>query len=881
MCRMKTNRRSLSNCCLRSLTELGFPHDRRSKITLYALFGFLSCLVLSGVAFGFPQAAKSSDAKPAAPSVAGTVTVITSQGQANDLAGVEVRLSTRVPGSIPQSTLTGEDGRYQFTHLAAGTYTLEVNQEGFQSSAQVIVLGQEESLIENITLRINSVTQEIEVHGQTSEIVAQSAEMTSSLSSEQLDTLPLAQQKFTDALPLVPGVTRTPEGKLNFKGQAENQGLLLVDSTENVDPVTGSFSIPIPVDLIQSMNVYNAPDSAEYGGFSGGLTRIETKPPSDTWNYKLHDFIPGFRGKNGHLRGIADFTPRLQFGGPLIKKKLNFTEELTYEVRNQPVRGLAWPFNETKTRGFTSFTEFQAILSPRHLLSVNVNVFPLRRQFADISALVPQSASSDYLQHGVSVSVSDAYQFHSSALLSTVLRYTRFDSNAHGQGPAAMQITPEGWGGNFFNSWSRTGNEFEALPTFQFPAKSWHGRHELKIGVDLSRRSYAGNSLSHPIQVLREDRSLAERIDFQGAGLLSGADTEVAEFVEDHWAVNSHLGLNFGGRLSSQSIGRAAAFGPHLGLAYAPGQNAKTVIRATAGVFYGHAPLLAADFVDNPTRVISFFDPSGALVGEPVSFQNAYFTSGGGSGVQNVRRDPGTSPRTYSWNVEIERELRRNVSLRLTYLDSQTRNLFVVNPSVGLTGSNSILGLTNSGASHYRQVEATIHARPYERSDLNVSYVWSRARGDLNMLSDTFVPFEQPVIRSNVSGTLASDNPHRLVSWSVFQFPWKLTFSPVVDLHSGLPFSKVDVVQNYVGTPNSQRFPTFVSLDVKIYREFALRMPFMGRSSHRKIRLGLFSLDVTNHQNPHDVYNDIASQFFARFTGYERRRDGFVIDIIE
>src|SRR5205807_918364 len=149
--------------------------------------------------------------------------------------------------------------------------TVEVNQEGFQSWAKVILVGQGDSFYENVTLQINSVTQQLEVRGERSEISAESAETTASLSSEQLDTLPLAQQKFTDALSLTPGVIRTPEGKLNFNGQSESEGILLINSTENVDPVTGSFTVPLPVDVIESMNVHDAPDSAEYGGFSGGL----------------------------------------------------------------------------------------------------------------------------------------------------------------------------------------------------------------------------------------------------------------------------------------------------------------------------------------------------------------------------------------------------------------------------------------------------------------------------------------------------------------------------------------------------------------------------------------------------------------------------------
>jgi len=61
---------------------------------------------------------------------------------------------------------------------------------------------------------------------------------------------------------------------------------------------------------------------------------------------------------------------------------------------------------------------------------------------------VPQSASSDYDQKGVSAGISDFHSFHSGALLRIALRYTRFESNAHGQGPADMLVNPEGWDGN-------------------------------------------------------------------------------------------------------------------------------------------------------------------------------------------------------------------------------------------------------------------------------------------------------------------------------------------------------------------------------------------------------------------------------------------------
>lgn len=797
------------------------------------------------------------------------------------MADVTVKLTGPPPNGLVQSTVTDADGRYQFAQLAAGSYTLEAREDGFKPWSATVTVQAGQAVVQDVLLQISSVDQQVEVRAEVTPIVAtQSVESTATVSNQQLAALPLPTQKFTEALSLVPGVVRTGQGKLSFNGQEESQGMLVVDSAENVDPISGSFSIPIPVDAIQSMTVYPLPESSKYGGFSGSLTAIETKAPSAAWAYKLLDFPPSFQGKNGQLVGIANWTPRFEFGGPLVKNKINFSQELTYEFRRTPVRGLAWPVNETTTRTTTSFTELQVILSARHLLNINLNIFPSGVEFANINTLVPQSASVNYHRNGASVGVSDTYQLLSGAILNTVVRYTRFDSDTWGQGPADMEITPLGWGGNFFNAWSRRANQVETLPAFQLPAKTWHGRHEVRFGEDVLYRSYNGSSVSHPIDLLAQDGSIAERIAFQGAGLLKATDTEASEFVEDQWNVNSSLTLNFGARLSSQSIGRDAAFAPRAGVAFAPGGGRKTVIRASAAEIYSHVPLLAANFAENQSRVMSFFDSTGALLGQPVTLENAYLPSGTPAIMPGAQSGPETSPRTFAWNVEFEREVRRNVSLRLGYLENHTSDLFVLDPLLNPTGGDGILALQNTGVSHYRQAQVTAHYRPSESTDLTVSYTWSRAEGDLNTLSDTLILFEAPVIRPNVSGILPSDVPHRVLASGVFRLPWKLAFSPVVDVHSGFPFSNVDVLQNYVGVPDGLRFPAYFSLDARIYREMTLHVPLLERSKGRKIRLGIYSTDVTNHQNPHDVFSNVASPIFGTFAGFQRRIDGMVLDLI-
>ncbi len=326
-----------------------------------------------------------------------------------------------------------------------------------------------------------------------------------------------------------------------------------------------------------------------------------------------------------------------------------------------------------------------------------------------------------------------------------------------------MLVNPEGWEGNFFSSWTRNANQFELYPTFQFAPKKWRGRHEFKIGMDVTHRSYAGSSLSHPIQLLRQDGSLAEEISFTSNGPLNASATDVEEFIQDRWIVNDHLSIDVGGRLTSETVGRAAAFGPRVGFAYSPGRTQKTVFRAGAGLFYDRVSLLEEDFVHNPQRTLSFFDETGQPMGSPIPYLNAFVGNGAGLLASRVRLEPDTSPRSFVSNIEVDRQLWGNAIMRVSYIYSQTRNLFIVNPIPDVFGSAGLLGLFPTGQANYHEFEATLHFQPVHHADLNVSYIWSRARGDLNTVSNIFLPLEQPIIRPNVSGILPSDIPNRVV----------------------------------------------------------------------------------------------------------------------
>jgi hypothetical protein len=772
----------------------------------------------------------------------------------------------------------GENGGFEFTGLAPGSYDLTCAALGYEPLIQkdIVIAEGEVPFIQVVLPPEVILRQEVEVKEKAPAVSLETTAPPATISSVQLRTLPLVEQKFLAALPLVPGVVRTPDGKINIKGVTENQGMLLIDSAETVDPVTGSFSIQVPIDAVESVEVQKTAYQAQYGRFTGGLTSVQTKAPLDKWNWELNDFLPSPRIKSGHWVGLEDDSPRLGFTGPILKDKLTFSEYTIYDLNNQPVRGLAWPHNEIKKQGFDSFTDLYYVSSPQNLVTTNLKVFPLREQYDNINSFIAQSASSDYAQSGFSLGATDRYMFTNGGVLTTLFQYTDFDSYAHGQGSQDMILTVDNWEGNWFNAWTRAGREQELLQNYQSGRKDWAGRHTLRTGGEFVHRSYNDLSKSHPVQLLRPDGSLAELITFQGAGVLNAEDTEVAAFAQDHWAFNDHIALDYGVRFSGQTLGAHAAFAPRLGLVYSPGRNAKTIIRSGIGLFYDRLPLLAGDFTQNLTRVVTYYNTLGNPLGPPIVLQNFYQEKKEHGTVVPSHNRLGSTPFNLTWSAELDQEIRPNLILRASYLSSRSYEEFIINPLYN--APSPLMLLSNTGGSRYHEFETTLRFRVREKADFNISYVESLSRGDLNTLSAVFVPFEQPVIRPNFFSTLPSDVPNRLITWGRLKVPWDITASPVVDLHTGFPYSAVDVLQNYVGTPNTLRFPTYFSLDLQLAKDFRMRL--IPWAKNHKFRGAMRVFNITDYGNFRDVHNNVDSAYFRQYAGFLHRFFDVSLDVV-
>src|SRR5438477_7553233 len=333
----------------------------------------------------FVPATSASQENSRLGSIHGTLT--TSQGDASDgLAGINVQLAANPPDGAPLSTSTDDAGHYEFKELKAGSYTVSINQTGFTAFTKSLRLNPGEAGVVDIRLELLTVSEKVEVQETTQSIATEDATTPSvSLTQRQLISLPTAQEKVREVLPVTPGVVKTMDGKLDFKGSDENQSLLLVNSARTTDPVTGSFAVPVPTDAVQSFNIYKTPYNAGLGSFTGELVEVETKPPDDGFSYRLKSFIPSVLGKNGSMIGLQEATPGIDFSVPLIKHKLLFSEIFQYDMKKRTVRGLPWPYDISKKQGFSTFSTVEAILSNQHVLTLTVNAYPLRTRYADIN----------------------------------------------------------------------------------------------------------------------------------------------------------------------------------------------------------------------------------------------------------------------------------------------------------------------------------------------------------------------------------------------------------------------------------------------------------------------------------------------------------------
>ena len=411
--------------------------------------------------------------------------------------------------------------------------------------------------------------------------------------------------------------------------------------------------------------------------------------------------------------------------------------------------------------------------------------------------------------------------------------------------------------GGFFNHQDRDTTRTEWEEIYRSHPHHFFGSHEINAGLDFSHSSYDGRQEFLPVDVVGVAGYPLERIQFGPTSTFSTDKNETAWFIGDKWTVSNRLTFDLGLRVDRDSTTDSVNTAPRVGFILGLTGDGKTVLKGGAGFFYDRVPLNIPTFSALPARAVIALGPAGQVLSS-TDYSNVI-----SNGLRN--------PRSEVWNLEVDRQVTSDFLVRVAYQQRHTVYHFFLNPFT--SGASGVLALSDRGNDIYKELQVTGRYRIH-RSTLNASYVRSRAYGDLNDFNQFFGNDPYAVIQPNQRGRLSFDAPNRFVAWGEIAAPWKLTIAPVVDVHTGFPYSTINQYREFVGPRNELRFPRFVSTDLQVLRE--IRLPI--KEKHARVGFGVFN--IFNRPNYRDVQNDLDSHPFGEFfNGVSRTFHGkFVLE---
>jgi len=787
----------------------------------------------------------------------------------------EVTLRRRRDAGI-QTHQTNERGVAEFMVLDPGRYTISVFKDGFEQ-----VTTKEFELTPQLKLEVALTLipklqdhQEITVRAAAGSPLEAGASPPTELQRDQAKGLPTKPVTVTDVLPLVPGVLRGPDGQIEISGAGENQSALLVNSADVTDPATGQFGPTVPIDSVDNVGVSKTPYLAQYGRFTAGVITVETRRGGEKWHFELNDPLPEFRIRSLHLRGLRAMSPRLHLDGPVVRNKLYFSQSTEYTLSKNAVRTLPFPFNESKRTSLNAFSQLDYLFSARHTLTTSFHLAPSTDRFVGLDFFNPQPVTPNIESHDSTISVIDRLNFKLGVLQSIVtIRPSRV--GVSGQGYTEMILSPVGNRGNYFSRQVRSASRTEWQEILSPPAIHKGGAHNLQLGMSLARSSSLGGISANTVRIEDSAGNLVKRVEFAGAGRFHLRDWEASGFLQDHWMLKPGFAVDGGVRWEQQSITGTSRFAPRAGFSWTPFAARRTVVRSGAGVFYDHVPLNVYAFGSYPEQVVSIYGAGGVLIDGPRSYLNITAKSALSRFplIDRKNQNGDFAPYSLAWSAEIEQPVSTSMILRAKYLENRAHGLLTVSPKA-VAGKDALV-LAGDGNFLNRQLELTAQFKWTAKHQVVVSYVRDESKGNLSEATRFLGNFPYPIVENGAYTNSTASVPNRLLIWGGFSLPWKMRVLPLLEYRSGFPYAVRDVMQNYVGTPYSDRtrFPRFFSFDASLSKDVQITPKYAVQFTVR-------GLNLTNRFNPLAVHANTADPQFDTFFGNYKRRFRLDFDVL-
>jgi outer membrane receptor protein involved in Fe transport len=200
------------------------------------------------------------------------------------LPGVTVT-ARNVETGLTRSAVTQATGDYRVPSLPPGVYSVTADLAGFtrQTRPDIVLIIDQDAVI-NFVLKPAAVAEAVTVTGEAPIVDTTKSDVSTSVSTQQIQDLPVASRRWIDLAMLTPGTSQDNirgffyRGNVNIGGGArEYSNGFIVDGVNNTWAEMGEPRQNFAMDAIQEFKVSTSNYKAEYGLATGGLLTVVTK----------------------------------------------------------------------------------------------------------------------------------------------------------------------------------------------------------------------------------------------------------------------------------------------------------------------------------------------------------------------------------------------------------------------------------------------------------------------------------------------------------------------------------------------------------------------------------------------------------------------------
>lgn len=513
------------------------------------------------------------------------------------MPGVTVT-AKNVDTGLLRAAVTDEQGNYRLPALPPGHYALTAEIQGFSTETRPdIQLIIDQTAIIGFMLKPATVAETVTVTGESPIVDTTASAVSTAVSTEQIQDLPVASRRWIDLALLVPGTSQDNirgqfyRGNVNIgAGTREYSNMFIVDGANNNWAEMGEARQNFPMDAIREFKVSTSNYKAEHGLATGGLLTVVTKSGTNAMHGSgLLFFRDDALTARTYFEQVKPPFRRYQYGGtiggPIARDKTHFfyAYERTDEDQFITVftRGI-WPrhegtFNSDQNRWtYTARVDHQ--LTPSQSVLVRYAQEDEYRPIVSAGGTTTPSANFDF-----AVPRTSAVIGHTWVLSNRALNDFRFQY-AFSKYEVLSPYSPEGFAAGDFsdkrlsrctprfnyptlqvggcNTQMGPERRYQFKNDFSYLLGRWGGRHQWKMGFDYNYITFDADNTNNYLGTwsMPRDREYDPNdrttwpTQYQQA-LPTYADIPVhhlSAYAQDDWEVADGLTLNLGLRWDLQ-----------------------------------------------------------------------------------------------------------------------------------------------------------------------------------------------------------------------------------------------------------------------------------------------------------------------------------------